>query len=67
MLRAAITWGVIALALAVLALAGGHGEVRLDGYRSAALRETLPFAVYLPSGYSTSGCGQAAMARSCSP
>jgi len=43
---------VIALALAALAFAGGaHGRTQEDSYRSRALGGDLPFAVYLPPGY----------------
>jgi putative tributyrin esterase len=43
------------LALAVLSLAAAApGPAREDGCRSAALKGTLSFAVYLPPGYSSS-------------
>lgn len=42
---------VAALIAAALLAVGPHGQVRQDAYRSAALGESLPFAVYLPPGY----------------
>ncbi|HEY7692911.1 MAG TPA: alpha/beta hydrolase-fold protein [Gaiellaceae bacterium] len=46
---------MVATILAAFVLAsGGHGRVGEGSYRSRALRGTLPFAVCLPPGYSTS-------------
>jgi enterochelin esterase-like enzyme len=49
-----------AAAIAALALLAGrasaiHGSVVADGYRSVALGGRLPFAIYLPPDYTTSG------------
>ncbi len=47
---------VVAVALAAVALAAGaHGTLADGEYRSSALRGPLPFAVYLPRGYASSG------------
>jgi S-formylglutathione hydrolase FrmB len=47
---------VPAAALAALALSASmHGQTLEASFRSHALRGTLPFTVYLPAGYATSG------------
>ena len=46
---------MFAAAIAAIALAAGlHGQTREASFRSHALRGSLPFTVYLPSGYESS-------------